>query len=61
MTTTHEPVDGFPLEVRQRATGRPDGWYAACECSWTGPMRDRQSTTLIDLNQHQREMKEAAA
>lgn len=57
----HEPVDGFPLEVRKKPTGRPDGWFAACTCGWTGPMRERQSTTLVDLNQHQRDMKERAA
>ena len=57
----HEPVEGFPLEVRHKPSGRPDGFYAACTCSWTGLMRERQSTTLVDLNRHQREMKEAAA
>lgn len=59
--TGHEPVDGFPLEVRQKPTGRPDGWFAACSCGWTGPMRERQSTTLLDQNKHERDMKEAAA
>lgn len=59
--TGHEPVDGFPLEVRQKPTGRPDGWFAACTCGATGPARKRQSQCLIDFNQHLREMKEAAA
>lgn len=59
--TGHEPVEGFPLEVRSRPAGRPDGYYAACTCSWTGPLRERQSTTLRDLNQHQRDEKGAAA
>lgn len=59
--SAHDAVDGFPLEVRSRAAGRPDGWFAACICGWTGPQRDRQSTTLIDFNQHLRDEKERAA
>ena len=55
--TDHEPVDGCPLEIRSKAAGRPDGFYAACTCSWTGPERKWPSTTLVDLNKHQREMK----
>lgn len=59
--TGHEPVEGFPLEVRHKPTGRPDAWFSACTCGATGPARKRQSQCLIDFNQHLREMKEAAA
>lgn len=54
-TATHAPVDGAPLEIRHKPTGRPDAWHAACTCGWTGPARERQSLTLIDQNQHERE------
>lgn len=57
----HQAADGSPLAVRTRAAGRPDGWFAACDCGWTGPARERQSQCLIDQNQHEREMKESAA
>lgn len=57
----HDAVDGFPLEVRSKPAGRPDGWFAACACGWTGPQRARQSQCLIDFNQHLRDEKERAA
>lgn len=57
----HEPVDGAPLEVRTRPSGRPDGWFAACICGWTGPAQPHQVKCIKDQFFHEREMKEAAA
>lgn len=57
--TDHAAADGSPLPVRNRASGRPDGWFAACTCGHTGPARERQSQCLIDQNQHERDTKDA--
>lgn len=57
----HEPVEGSPLEVRSRPSGRPDAYFHGCTCGFTGPERERQSQCLIDQDKHEREMREAAA
>lgn len=53
--TDHQAADGTPLEIRAKPTGRPDGWFAACVCGWTGPARDRQPQTIRDLFEHCKE------
>ena len=47
MSAGHEPVDGFPLEVRHKPTGRPDGWFAACSCGW---MSDSAQAKVVNTH-----------
>lgn len=56
----HEPVEGSPLEVRSRPSGRPDAYFHGCICGYTGPERERQSQCIEDQFQHLQEMKETA-
>jgi len=54
----HAAADGTPHEIRSKPTGRPEGWFAACTCGWTGPARERQALTLRDLFDHCKETNE---
>lgn len=58
--TEHAAAEGTPHQIRDKPTGRPDGWFAACVCGWTGPARTAQAPTIRDLFDHVSTTKESA-